>query len=97
MQPLCPLCRDTFSPQDIRRIRVDSDGDAVSPTTVPSQVDGHLQRLLCDIASAAGENPTVEDIERAIEQCRIYHNTQPDTSGSVRDTVPKHICFDMTD
>ena len=80
-QPQCPLCRDEFSPQDIRRLRVDS--DAPSSITVAPQVDTQIQRLLDDIAKTAWGG-TVEEIERVIDLCDTYHNAQPRNSP-VRD------------
>ena len=90
MRPLlCPLCRSAFTPRDVRRLCVDNDGDAASPTTLAPRVDAHVQRLLCDIANAAGGNPTIEATERMIEQCHTYHNTQPHADGPVRDKIQK--------
>ena len=79
VQPLCPLCRDAFAPQDIRKLCVDADGDASGSTTVAPQVDTHVQRLLGDIANTAGGSATVEQVQKVIDQCRVYHNAQPDS------------------
>ena len=82
MQPQCPLCRDEFSPQDIRKLRVDSDGP--SSTTVAPQVDTQVQRLLDDIAKTANGVATVQEMERVIDLCDAYHNAQSHSSP-VRD------------
>ena len=89
IQPQCPLCRDAFSPKDIRKLRVDSD-DAVSSSTAsvapPQVVDTHVQRLLDAMANTACGSTSIEETERVIDQCRVYHDAQPDSL--VRD-VPK--------
>ena len=82
MQSQCPLCRDEFSPQDIRKLHVDS--DAPSSTTVAPQVDTQVQRLLDDIAKTANGGSTAEETERVIDLCDAYHNAQP-RSSPVRD------------
>jgi hypothetical protein len=82
MQPHCPFCRDEFSLQDIRILRVDN--DAPSSTTVAPQLDTQVQRLLDDIAQTASGGGTVEEMERVIVLCDAYHNAQP-RSSPVRD------------
>jgi hypothetical protein len=81
-QTQCPLCRDEFLPQDIRKLCVDN--DAPSSTTVAPQLDTQVQHLLDDIAKTASGGGTVEEMERVIVLCDAYHNAQPHGSP-VRD------------
>lgn len=76
MRPQCPICRDNFSPRDIRKLYVGTDD-------VPSSTTTQAQRLLDDIAKTANGGATVEEMESVIAQCNDYHDAQP--SSSVRD------------
>ncbi|KAF8554271.1 hypothetical protein OG21DRAFT_1111940 [Imleria badia] len=83
MRPQCPICRDQFSPQDIRKLRVDS--DAPSSTAVAPPVDAQVQHLLDDIANTANGATTVEEMQRVVNMCNVYNNAQPDTGHQVHD------------
>ncbi|KAF8126357.1 hypothetical protein EV363DRAFT_1526745 [Boletus edulis] len=74
----CPICRQQFSPRDIHQLRVDSGGS--SPTRVTPQVDIQVQRLLGDIEKMIDQHATVEEMQRAVDQCNAYHDLHPDSS-----------------
>ncbi|KAF8554273.1 hypothetical protein OG21DRAFT_1603605, partial [Imleria badia] len=82
MQPQCPICRDQFSPEDIRELRVDS--DTPSSTMVAPRVDAQVQHLLDDIARTANGGATLEEMQRVVDLCDVYHTgiTQPDAQLS---------------
>ena len=82
MQPQCPLCRRDFFPWDIRKLHVGS----VGSTVAPHAIDARSQRLLDAIAHAGGVGASLEDMQRVIDQCRVYHgcDAQGDSSALVR-------------
>lgn len=61
------------------------ENDAPRSTTADPRVDAQLQRLLDSIAKIADGHATVEEMQRVIDQCDAYHNSQSDTSNTVRD------------
>jgi len=88
MQQKCPLCRERFSPRDIRKLHVDRDPSTKSiespPTATSSelmvvapQIDNGSQRLLDDIARIVKEGGKVNEIRRVIDECRAYYKSQP--------------------
>ena len=87
MQHKCPLCRERFSPRDIRKLHVDRDpatgmgvtGTELSsePITAPPQIDNESQRLLDDIARIVKEGGKLNEIRRVIDECRAYYKSQP--------------------
>ncbi|KAG6377882.1 hypothetical protein JVT61DRAFT_14668 [Boletus reticuloceps] len=74
----CPICRQQFSSRDIHQLRVDSGGS--SPTRVTPQVDTQVQRLLDDIEKMVDGHATVEEMQRAVDQCNAYHDLHPGSS-----------------
>lgn len=83
MQHKCPLCRERFSPRDVRKLHVDRDPSTgtVDPPSEPvvmaPQVDNESQRLLNDIARIVKEGGKVNEIRRVIDECRAYYKSQP--------------------
>jgi hypothetical protein len=86
MQHKCPLCRERFSPRDVRKLHVDRDpatgggaGDPPSeqPVVVAPQIDNASQRLLDDIARIVKEGGKVNEIRRVIDECRSYYKSLP--------------------
>ena len=84
MQPQCPFCRDDFSPQDIRKLRVDNDATPSPTTVVAQQVDAQVQCLLEDISKTADGGATIEEMQRVVDLCNAYYTSQPE-SIPVRD------------
>ncbi|KIJ62292.1 hypothetical protein HYDPIDRAFT_169207 [Hydnomerulius pinastri MD-312] len=82
-QHKCPLCRQRFSPQDIRKLHVDRDpssaaiNDSIEPSAQPPPVDDEAQRLLDDIARIVKEGAKIHDIRRVIDESRAYYKSQP--------------------
>ncbi|KAH0828716.1 hypothetical protein J3R83DRAFT_3124 [Lanmaoa asiatica] len=83
MQQKCPLCRERFSPRDVRKLHVDRDpstGTIEPPSesvVVAPQIDDESQRLLDDIARIVKEGGKVHEIRRVIDECRAYYKSQP--------------------
>jgi len=84
MQHKCPLCRERFSPSDVRKLHVDrdpstgtADPPAEPPEVVAPQIDNESQRLLEDIARIVKEGGKVNEIRRVIDECRSYYKSQP--------------------
>lgn len=85
MQYKCPLCRERFSPRDVRKLHVDRDPSTRTASTEPSsepvavapQIDNESQRLLDDIARIVKEGGKVNEIRRVIDECRAYYKSQP--------------------
>lgn len=61
------------------------DNVAQSSTTVPPLVDSQAQYLLDDIAKTVDGGAPVDEIQRVIDLCNVYHIAQPDTSSQVCD------------
>ncbi|KAG8221491.1 hypothetical protein J3R82DRAFT_1704 [Butyriboletus roseoflavus] len=83
MQHKCPLCRERFSPRDVRKLHVDRDPSTRTTeplsdsVVVPPQIDNESQRLLDDIARIVKEGGKVNEIRRVIDECRAYYKSQP--------------------
>ena len=87
MQHKCPLCRERFSPRDIRKLHIDRDpstgvastepSEPSDPVVAPPQIDNESQRLLDDIARIVKEGGRVNEIRRVIDECRAYYKSQP--------------------
>ncbi|KAG9311409.1 hypothetical protein JVU11DRAFT_8521 [Chiua virens] len=84
MQHKCPLCRERFSPRDIRKLHVDRDAsigptqaESSSESVVAPQIDNESQRLLDDIARIVKEGGKVNEIRRVIDECRAYYKSLP--------------------
>ena len=85
MQHKCPLCRERFSPRDVRKLHVDRDpatrtstSDPPSePVVIAPQIDNESQRLLDDIARIVKEGGKVNEIRRVIDECRSYYKSLP--------------------
>lgn len=83
MQHKCPLCRERFSPRDIRKLHVDRDPSTRTieppsePVAVAPEIDNESQRLLDDIARIVKEGGKVNEIRRVIDECRAYYKSQP--------------------
>ncbi|KAG6371310.1 hypothetical protein JVT61DRAFT_9781 [Boletus reticuloceps] len=84
MQQKCPLCRERFSPRDIRKLHVDRDPSTIAavdspsePVVIAPQIDNESQRLLDDITRIVKEGGKVNEIRRVIDECRAYYKSQP--------------------
>ena len=75
MQHKCPLCRERFSPRDIRKLHVDRDLATRTSARAP-QIDNESQRLLHDIVRVF-EGGKVSEIQRVIDECKSYYKSQP--------------------
>ncbi|KAF8444442.1 hypothetical protein L210DRAFT_3642683 [Boletus edulis BED1] len=62
MQQKCPLCRERFSPRDIRKLHVDCDPSTIAAIDSPSE---------------PVEGGKVNEIRRVIDECRAYYKSQP--------------------
>ena len=76
MQHKCPLCRERFSPRDIRKLHVDRNPATRTNAKAP-QIDNESQRLLDDIARIGKEGARVSEVQRLIDECKSYYKSQP--------------------
>jgi hypothetical protein len=83
-KPICPLCRNKFQPQDIRKLHIDrgqtpliTDTETLKPGSEIVEYSHEARRYQTDITRIVREGAPTAELRTLIEECHIWLKSQP--------------------